>query len=79
MKTEKKSGKDEVCSVLHCNNPAVTDGYCETHLERLELIKESYEHAKQIHLRTREDEKQAALDPGSESTHSFREPENYLE
>ncbi|MFQ5913655.1 MAG: hypothetical protein ACE5JS_10770 [Nitrospinota bacterium] len=79
MKSDKKSGKDDVCSVIHCNNPAVTDGYCDTHLERLELIKESYEQAKQLQLRAREDEKGVTLEPGQEVPSTFPQTGGYIE
>ena len=78
-KTELKNGKDDSCSVIHCNNPPVTDGYCDTHLERLELIKESHGHVKQIQLRAREDEKGPAIDGNQEGAPSFGQTEEYIE
>ena len=78
-KTELKNGKEDSCSVIHCNNPPVTDGYCDTHLERLELIKESHGHARQIQLRTREDEKGSAIEGNQEAAPSFGQTEEYVE
>lgn len=71
MRSEKRNGKAEICTVLHCSNPAVSDGYCDAHLERLELIKESYENMRQMHLRTREDEKGVALERPEEASPRF--------
>lgn len=76
----KKNGKEDSCSVIHCNNPPVSDGYCDTHLERLELIKESHGHMKQVQLRTREDEKGANIDGHhQEAAPTFGQPEEYIE
>ena len=79
MKSEKKDGKEEICSVVHCNNLTVSDGYCDAHLERLELIKESYEHVKQLHLRTREDEKETTLERDREGSPTFGQTEEYIQ
>ncbi len=79
MKSEKKDGKEEICSVVHCNNLTVSDGYCDAHLERLELIKESYEHVKQLQLRTREDEKETTLERDQEGSPTFGQTEEYIQ
>ncbi len=79
MKSEKKDGKEEICSVVHCNNLTVSDGYCDAHLERLELIKESYEHVKQLHLRTRDDEKETTLERDQEGSSTFGQTEEYIQ
>jgi hypothetical protein len=78
-KTEIRDGKNESCSVVHCGNPPVTDGYCDTHLERLELIKEAHGHVKQMQLRAREDEKGSTIESNREAAPSFGQPEEYIE
>lgn len=65
--------------MIHCQNPAITDGYCDVHLERLDLIKESHEHVKQMQLRTREDEKETAIERDEETTTAFGQAEEFIE
>ena len=74
--TETPAGNEEnTCSVNHCLNPPVTDGYCDVHLERLELIKESYDQVKQMQLRAREDAKEVARKKIMEIMGEIGEPE----
>jgi hypothetical protein len=76
---EDKNGTNDVCSVIQCRNPVVTDGYCDAHLERLELIRESHEQVKQMQLRAREDEKEVSLERDQESAPTFGQTEEYIE
>jgi hypothetical protein len=77
--TETPAGNEEnTCSVNHCQNPPVTDGYCDVHLERLELIKESYEQVKQMQLRAREDAKEMAIERDDQSATQFEQTEEFI-
>ena len=62
----------------HCLNPPVTDGYCDVHLERLELIKESYDQVKQMQLRAREDAKEVAIEREGQSATQFDQTEEFI-